>query len=97
MVWAWRLAAVFLPISLGWAAGDVSLVAHVQSSLGEKEEGGKEDNCLEEDSTRDVSSGKNAAVKRQEEAQAREVRQEDISDLGAMMASKSTNPPCLLA
>ncbi|RPB20091.1 hypothetical protein L211DRAFT_895096, partial [Terfezia boudieri ATCC MYA-4762] len=33
VVWAWKLAAVFLPISLGWAAGDVSLVAHIQATL----------------------------------------------------------------
>ena len=32
-MWAWKLAAVFLPISLGWAAGDVSLVAHIQATL----------------------------------------------------------------
>jgi hypothetical protein len=30
---AWRIAATFIPISFGWAAGDVSLAAHIQSSL----------------------------------------------------------------
>ncbi|KAF8636315.1 hypothetical protein AX17_003635 [Amanita inopinata Kibby_2008] len=29
--WAWRLAGCFLPISMGWAAGDVSLAAYIQS------------------------------------------------------------------
>jgi len=32
-MWAWKLAAIFLPISLGWAAGDVSLVAYIQATL----------------------------------------------------------------
>ncbi|KAF8451776.1 hypothetical protein BGX38DRAFT_1181080 [Terfezia claveryi] len=39
VVWAWKLAAVFLPISLGWAAGDVSLVAHIQATLSAHELG----------------------------------------------------------
>lgn len=30
---AWLVAATFLPISFGWAAGDVSLAAYVQASL----------------------------------------------------------------
>lgn len=30
---AWRLAATFIPISFGWAAGDVSLAAYIQSTL----------------------------------------------------------------
>lgn len=30
---AWRMAATFIPISFGWAAGDVSLAAYIQSSL----------------------------------------------------------------
>ncbi|KAH8929929.1 hypothetical protein BT69DRAFT_1275856 [Atractiella rhizophila] len=33
VVWAWRAAACFIPISYGWAAGDVSLAAYVQASL----------------------------------------------------------------
>ncbi|TFK29211.1 hypothetical protein FA15DRAFT_700475 [Coprinopsis marcescibilis] len=33
--WAWKLAACFLPISMGWAAGDVSLAAYIQSALTE--------------------------------------------------------------
>ncbi|CAF0949866.1 unnamed protein product [Didymodactylos carnosus] len=31
--YAWFIAATFIPISFGWAAGDVSLVAYIQSSL----------------------------------------------------------------
>lgn len=30
---AWRVAATFIPISFGWAAGDVSLAAYIQASL----------------------------------------------------------------
>lgn len=30
---AWIVAATFIPISYGWAAGDVSLAAYIQSSL----------------------------------------------------------------
>ncbi|KAH8827873.1 major facilitator superfamily domain-containing protein [Flagelloscypha sp. PMI_526] len=30
---AWKLAAIFLPVSYGWAAGDVSLAAYIQSTL----------------------------------------------------------------
>ena len=31
--YAWIMAATFIPISFGWAAGDVSLAAYIQSSL----------------------------------------------------------------
>ncbi|KAH7102702.1 hypothetical protein BKA62DRAFT_769556 [Auriculariales sp. MPI-PUGE-AT-0066] len=31
--WAWYPALTFLPISYGWAAGDVSLAAYIQSTL----------------------------------------------------------------
>ena len=30
---AWQMAASFIPISFGWAAGDVSLAAYIQASL----------------------------------------------------------------
>ena len=30
---AWKIAGTFIPISFGWAAGDVSLAAYIQSSL----------------------------------------------------------------
>jgi hypothetical protein len=30
---AWKMAATFIPVSLGWAAGDVSLAAYIQASL----------------------------------------------------------------
>ncbi|KAL0574381.1 hypothetical protein V5O48_007582 [Marasmius crinis-equi] len=30
---AWRIAGIFLPVSFGWAAGDVSLAAYIQSTL----------------------------------------------------------------
>ncbi|KAF9446584.1 MFS general substrate transporter [Macrolepiota fuliginosa MF-IS2] len=35
--WAWRLAGLFAPISMGWAAGDVSLAAYIQSALSESQ------------------------------------------------------------
>ena len=31
--WAWKVAGSFIPISMGWAAGDVSLAAYIQSVL----------------------------------------------------------------
>jgi MFS family permease len=31
--YAWFIALTFIPISFGWAAGDVSLIAYIQSSL----------------------------------------------------------------
>ncbi|KAK0484235.1 hypothetical protein EDD18DRAFT_1112033 [Armillaria luteobubalina] len=31
--WAWRLAGLFIPISMSWAAGDVSLSAYIQAAL----------------------------------------------------------------
>jgi hypothetical protein len=34
---AWMVAATFLPVSFGWAAGDVSLAAYIQASLARKE------------------------------------------------------------
>lgn len=34
---AWRVAGTFIPISFGWAAGDVSLAAYIQASLARKE------------------------------------------------------------
>ncbi|KAK0549377.1 hypothetical protein OC845_003179 [Tilletia horrida] len=34
---AWRLAGIFLPVSYGWAAGDVSLAAYIQSTLAKME------------------------------------------------------------
>jgi len=33
VTWAWRAAGTFIPISYGWAAGDVSLAAYIQSAL----------------------------------------------------------------
>ena len=30
---AWKMAATFIPVSFGWAAGDVSLAAYIQASL----------------------------------------------------------------
>ncbi|KAJ2919630.1 hypothetical protein MD484_g853, partial [Candolleomyces efflorescens] len=33
--WAWKVAGCFIPISMGWAAGDVSLAAYIQSVLSE--------------------------------------------------------------
>lgn len=31
--YAWTLAAIWIPVSFGWAAGDVSLAAYIQSAL----------------------------------------------------------------
>jgi hypothetical protein len=36
-VYAWRIAAMFIPVSMGWAAGDVSLAAFIQASLARME------------------------------------------------------------
>ncbi|ODH52459.1 hypothetical protein GX48_01239 [Paracoccidioides brasiliensis] len=33
VAYAWMVAATFLPISFGWAAGDVSLAAYIQATL----------------------------------------------------------------
>ncbi|KDR78225.1 hypothetical protein GALMADRAFT_138347 [Galerina marginata CBS 339.88] len=35
--WAWKIAGCFLPISFGWAAGDVSLAAYIQSTLSDSQ------------------------------------------------------------
>lgn len=35
--YAWRLAPLFIPISFGWAAGDVSLAAYIQAVLAREE------------------------------------------------------------
>ncbi|SPO37524.1 uncharacterized protein PSFLO_02999 [Pseudozyma flocculosa] len=43
---AWRLAAVFIPISFGWAAGDVSLAAYIQSTLARMESKDKDVSAL---------------------------------------------------
>jgi len=34
--WAWKVAGCFIPISFGWAAGDVTLAAYIQSVLSEE-------------------------------------------------------------
>ncbi|KAF9120354.1 hypothetical protein BGW39_011483 [Mortierella sp. 14UC] len=34
---AWTIAAIWIPVSFGWAAGDVSLAAYIQSSLSQLE------------------------------------------------------------
>ncbi|KAH7062474.1 major facilitator superfamily domain-containing protein [Macrophomina phaseolina] len=39
---AWIVAATFLPVSFGWAAGDVSLAAYIQATLARKESEEKE-------------------------------------------------------
>ncbi|SPO24395.1 uncharacterized protein UTRI_03663 [Ustilago trichophora] len=43
---AWKLAAVFTPISYGWAAGDVSLAAYIQSTLARMEAKDKDVSAL---------------------------------------------------
>ena len=37
VAYAWIIAATFIPISFGWAAGDVSLGAYIQSSISQLE------------------------------------------------------------
>ncbi|KAK2743990.1 hypothetical protein FQN57_004443 [Myotisia sp. PD_48] len=37
VIYAWVIAATFLPISFGWAAGDVSLAAYIQATLSRQE------------------------------------------------------------
>ncbi|TEB33902.1 hypothetical protein FA13DRAFT_1730187 [Coprinellus micaceus] len=37
VTWAWKIAGCFIPISMGWAAGDVSLAAYIQSTLSQAE------------------------------------------------------------
>ena len=36
-IYAWRLAALFIPVSFGWSAGDVSLIAYIQAILSREE------------------------------------------------------------
>ncbi|KAE8229774.1 hypothetical protein CF326_g5248 [Tilletia indica] len=43
---AWRLAGIFLPVSFGWAAGDVSLAAYIQSTLAKMESKDKDVSAL---------------------------------------------------
>jgi hypothetical protein len=35
--YAWQAAATLIPVSMGWAAGDVSLAAYIQAALGRRE------------------------------------------------------------
>lgn len=43
---AWEAAATFIPISFGWAAGDVSLAAYIQASLARLESDHKDVSAL---------------------------------------------------
>lgn len=43
---AWRVAGTFIPISFGWAAGDVSLAAYIQASLARLEADNKNVSAL---------------------------------------------------
>ncbi|KAL9932634.1 hypothetical protein V8E36_008333 [Tilletia maclaganii] len=43
---AWRLAGIFLPVSYGWAAGDVSLAAYIQSTLAKMESSDRDVSAL---------------------------------------------------
>ncbi|KAF7502639.1 hypothetical protein GJ744_005414 [Endocarpon pusillum] len=43
---AWIVAATFIPVSFGWAAGDVSLAAYIQASLARKESERKDVSAL---------------------------------------------------
>ncbi len=44
--YAWIIAATFLPISFGWAAGDVSLAAYIQASIARLEKDTKDVSAL---------------------------------------------------
>ncbi|KAL0634944.1 hypothetical protein Q9L58_006138 [Maublancomyces gigas] len=39
--WVWRLTPLLIPISFGWAAGDVSLAAYIQASLTSRQKNAK--------------------------------------------------------
>jgi hypothetical protein len=43
---AWKLAGCFIPISYGWAAGDVSLAAYIQSTLAKIENVDRDSSAL---------------------------------------------------
>jgi hypothetical protein len=43
---AWKVAGTFVPISFGWAAGDVSLAAYIQASLARLEAENKDVSAL---------------------------------------------------
>lgn len=43
---AWKVAGTFIPVSFGWAAGDVSLAAYIQASLARKESEHKDVSAL---------------------------------------------------
>lgn len=43
---AWKLAGIFVPVSFGWAAGDVSLAAYIQSTLAKLENKDKDVSAL---------------------------------------------------
>ncbi|KAL7414355.1 major facilitator superfamily domain-containing protein [Mrakia frigida] len=45
-LYAWKIAFSFIPISFGWAAGDVSLAAFIQASLARMESQDKEVSAL---------------------------------------------------
>jgi len=44
--YAWIVAATFIPVSFGWAAGDVSLAAYIQASLARRESTSKNVSAL---------------------------------------------------
>lgn len=84
MVWAWELAAIFLPISLGWAAGDVSLVAHIQTNLSAPNDGDDESGKDTDD------SGVETNGEREDDDQLG--KEDSITSLGAVMAGKLQLP-----
>ena len=46
VIYAWKIAFSFIPISFGWAAGDVSLAAFIQASLARMESQDREVSAL---------------------------------------------------
>ena len=85
VVWAWKLAGVLIPISMGWAAGDVSLVAHIQTHLAKKDEV-KEAEVVGEV----VGRWNEAAIMPKRSTKA--LDEETIGSLGAVMAGKYHHP-----
>ncbi|KAI5811208.1 hypothetical protein DFH27DRAFT_620186 [Peziza echinospora] len=89
--WAWKLAVVFLPISFGWAAGDVSLMAYIQANLGQREDG----QVQQAQACNGDGDGEGAGIDVGNEGGRRgrgriksrkEVNQDGIASLGAIMA-----------
>ena len=78
--WAWKLAVVFLPISFGWAAGDVSLMAYIQANLGQRESEQVQAGNGDGEGV-DIDIARRGRIKSK-----KEVNRDGIASLGAIMA-----------